>query len=38
MWSRKKVDIRALNQQIAEMVERQNKLKAELDQIIAELN
>ena len=36
--TREKVDIRALNQQIAEMVERQNKLKAELDQIIAELN
>lgn len=33
-----KVDIEALNQQIAEIVERQNQLKAELDQIIAELN
>lgn len=36
--TREKVDIVKLNQQIAEMVKKQNKLKAELDQIIAELN
>ena len=34
---REKIDIRVLNKQIAEIVERENKLRLEIDKIISEI-
>ena len=35
--SREKIDIKVLNQQITEIVERENKLRLEIDKIISEI-
>lgn len=35
--TREKIDIQVLNKQIAEIVERENKLRLEIDKIISEI-